>query len=151
VFYFGGMDLPVYPFVFDNLYQHYRFVSVGVNGCVQKAVHFKQVKDYIFNLVFGDWGKYARRIDDRSITNNGDTNVILATVAHVVIDFIDLHPGAVIFAKGSTKSRTRLYQMGISNNLAVISQYLYIEGFLNGKWEPFEGGKNYEAFWVKAK
>lgn len=145
------MDLPRYSVDFDSFYKTYSFISIGVLGQIRKGVQFKHVRDYIFNLVFGDWDGCSEQIDDRTVTNNGDMQKVLTTVAHTVIDFIDLHPGAVVFSRGSTPSRTRLYQMQISINLPLISESFYIEGFLNGKWEPFSRGKNYEAFMVMGR
>src|ERR1043165_8403750 len=118
------MDLPLYEFDFDVKHQMYRFVSVGSRGNIQKGVKFKRVRDYLFNLVFGDWDEVNERIDDKVITNNGDREKVLATVAEIVIQFIDLHPYAFIFAQGSTNSRTRLYQIGINTNLPLINQHL---------------------------
>lgn len=46
-------------------------------------------------------------------TNNEDRQKVLATVADTVVDFLNNHRQAAIFAKGSTASRTRLYQMNI--------------------------------------
>lgn len=126
-------------------------MSIGSRGHIQKVVKFKRVRDHIFNLVFGDWDEMNERIDDKVITNNGDREKVLATVADIVIQFIDLYPSAFIFAQGSTASRTRLYQIGINANLPLISQYLYIEGFLDGQWQPFIKGKNYNAFLVCAR
>ena len=126
-------------------------MSVGPRGSIQKVVRFKRVRDGIFNLVFGDWGEVSEIIDDKVITNNGDREKVLATVADIVIQFIDLYPSAFIFAQGSTGSRTRLYQMGINANLPLVSQHLYIEGFLNGEWQSFKKGKNYSAFLVCAR
>ncbi len=57
----------------------------------------------------------------------------------------------MVYAKGSTPSRTRLYQMGIAANFKEISSLLHIYGFLNGNWHQFEKNINYEAFFVLRK
>jgi hypothetical protein len=90
------MDLPVYTVRFNKNLQLYHFMSIGLRGSIQKAVKFRHVRDYIFNLSFGNWDGTSDRIDDRSVSNNGDRDKILATVAYLVIDFIDLHPGSVV-------------------------------------------------------
>jgi hypothetical protein len=51
-----------------------------------------------------------------SISNNGDSPKVLATVASTVYAFLERYPDAYVFATGSTNSRTRLYRMGISAN-----------------------------------
>ena len=72
----------------------------------------------VYNLAFGDLDEITNTINDLSITNNGDSLKVLATVASTVYAFMEKHPNAWIVATGSTKVRTRLYRMGITNNLA---------------------------------
>lgn len=47
-----------------------------------------------------------------TISNNHDTKKVLSTVARAVLDFLEQNPQAIVMARGSTPSRTRLYQMG---------------------------------------
>jgi hypothetical protein len=56
-------------------------------------------------------------VDDSIRSNNGDRDKVLATVAFTALDFTDEFPEALIVMEGSTSARTRLYQMGIGNNL----------------------------------
>lgn len=57
----------------------------------------------------------------------------------------------MVFEKGSTPSRTRLYQIGINKNIAVIQSYLNIYGFIDSQWEVFSPKRNYEAFYVQKR
>jgi hypothetical protein len=58
----------------------------------------------------------------------------------------------MIFATGSTKARTRLYRMGISNNLEEIQIDFEIFGLVGEKgWQPFQKHIEFEAFLVKRK
>jgi hypothetical protein len=41
--------------------------------------------------------------------------------------------------------------MGINSNWHEISQLFEVDGFADGNWEPFEQGKNYKAFILRAK
>ena len=84
-------------------------------------------------------------------SNNRDRDKVLATVALTVIDFIKYHPDAVLLARGSTPARTRLYQIGILENLDEIGQLFDIIGFTDGTWQPITKGQNYEEFALKAK
>nr|WP_221409669.1 hypothetical protein [Pseudochryseolinea flava] len=105
-----------------------------------------------FNLGFGDWNEAEARIDDVSTTNNQDTQKVLATVAATVLDFTAAYPDMLVYAEGSTPARTRLYQMGISANLAQIEPILEIYAFKKGVgWEAFQIGTNYEAFMARRK
>lgn len=76
---------------------------------------------------------------------------VLATVVATVFAFTDKYSDSVIYATGSTKSRTRLYRMGITKYLKEIQQDYEVFGLLNSLWHPFEKGVDYEAFLVKRK
>ncbi len=65
--------------------------------------------------------------------------------------FIDKHKEAMVYATGSTKSRTMLYRMGITKYLDEIKQDFEIYGELEHGWEKFRKGVDYEAFLVKLK
>ena len=77
---------------------------------------------------------------------------VLAAVASTVYAFIEKHPNSYILATGSTNVRTRLYRMGITNNLAEITADFVVYGFTDkGNWEEFEIGEDYEAFLITKK
>jgi hypothetical protein len=69
------------------------------------------------------------------------------------IDFWIKYPKAFIFATGSTAVRTRLYRMGITNNLAEIKEDFKVYGLTidENKWEEFIVGEDYEAFLITKK
>ena len=106
--------------------------------------------DY-FNLGFGDWNEELQQIDDSKRTNNRDRNKVLTTVAFTALDFTHKFPKAKIFVEGSTLARTRLYQMGIAYNLLEITDKFDIQGFRGEQWEPFQRGRNYNAFLITRK
>ena len=85
-------------------------------------------------------------ISDLVATNNADTEKVLATIAIIADDFIKKYPTAIISIKGSTKSRTRLYQINIAKYLEEINKTFQIQGYINGEWELFRKDINYEAF-----
>jgi len=60
-------------------------------------------------------------------------------------------PEAIIFAEGSTPSRTRLYQMGIAAHWSEIDEGFDLHGFREGKWERLQKNTNYEAFLLQSK
>ncbi len=132
----------------------FQFESVGPNGNILKVVQFTPHNSNgvtYFNLGFGDWKEQEQRINDLSVTNNNDREKVLATVAATVIDFLDKFPDMIVYMQGSTPSRTRLYQIGISANYDEIASLLNVYGFFNGQWEEFERNRNYEAFLVSLK
>jgi hypothetical protein len=132
---------------------YYEFFSEGPNGKIRKVVQFQQISisEDIYNLGFGDFNEGTGEVDDLSISNNQDTQKVLATVAKTVIDFMQQHPKSVVLAKGSTPSRTRLYQMGISQFWNEIGITFDVKGFKQGSWHPFERGKNFDAFFIVKK
>jgi len=86
-----------------------------------------------------------------SISNNGDSEKILATVVAAVYAFTDYYPNCFVYAIGSTKARTRLYRMGITKYLKEITKDFHIYGLHNNEWESFEKEIEYEAFLAKRK
>ena len=72
-------------------------------------------------------------------------------MASSVYKFTNNYPNAWIYAIGGTKARTRLYRIGITNNLTEIMQDFDIYGFKDGEWREFEKNVDYEAFLVRRK
>jgi len=104
-----------------------------------------------FNLGFGDLDFKTGTINDQSISDNKDRDKILATVALTVLVFTEQYPDVIVFAKGNTPVRTRLYQMGICSNWEEINPVLHVYGFCDRKWQIFEKGMACEAFLVLRK
>ncbi len=146
------MNTDKYPLTVGETSMVYEFFSEGINGKIPKLIIFSETNLHNFyNLGFGDKNEQAGNIDDLAITNNGDSQKVLATVASSLLQFTDKYPNAMVYATGSTKSRTRLYRMGISNNFEMIEANFEIFGQYQDRWQPFEKGVEYEAFFVKRK
>jgi hypothetical protein len=130
----------------------FEFTSIGPKGNIKKIIQYAEtnLRNY-YNLGFGDKDEQTGEIDDATITNNGDSQKILATVASPVYAFMDKHPDAMIYAKGSNSVRTRLYRIGITNNLFEIKKDFHIFGLKNDQWEEFHQNDNYDAFLLMKK
>ena len=130
----------------------FEFTSNGTKGKIPKLVKFVEtnLKD-IYNLAFGDKDLKTGEINDKIISNNGDSEIVLATVVETVYIFTEKYPDAWVFATGSTKARTRLYRMGISKYILEIKKDYYVFGLQNDEWEEFEKNIEYAAFLVKRK
>ena len=101
----------------------FEFISKGPKGSIKKLVYFQKTKHPDFyNLAFGDVDEETDTISDTIISDNNDSNKILATVAHTVVFFLTRYPDAFVRAKGSNFARTRLYRMGISSHLEEINK-----------------------------
>ncbi|RYE35793.1 MAG: hypothetical protein EOP42_05725 [Sphingobacteriaceae bacterium] len=132
--------------------QTFEFISFGPKGSITKVVRYTEIniKDF-YNLGFGDKEPVTNYISDLSVTNNNDSQKVLATVAATLYVFMDKYPGATVIATGSTQARTRLYQMGIANNLSTIEKDFIILGLNDADWEPFSKNATYGAFLVRRK
>lgn len=107
------------PIEIPELNDTYGFNSEGPNGVIEKVVQFQTTGDFIggspvVNLAFGDWDETTKRINDGSISNNGDKDKILATEAFTAVDYINRKGRFPIVVKGSCPRRTRLYQMALN-------------------------------------
>ena len=129
----------------------YEFTSVGPKGAIPKLVIYYELEDNVYNLAFGDKDFNTGDIDDLVITDNKDSQKVLATVASTVYAFFKKYPDAFIRASGSTKARTRLYQMGISKYLDEITADFNVFGEKDGKLHPFERNIGYDAFLIMRK
>lgn len=145
------MYLPKYTALASSTHETYEFLSSGPKGTIKKVVQYSPLEPGLYNLGFGDWDEVKQEVKDNTRSNNADRDKVLATVAGTVVDFMKHHPDATLFARGETRAKTRLYQMAINSNWHEISELFVIEGNVNGNWEPFEIGKNYQAFILKAK
>ena len=130
----------------------YEFTSYGNKGEVSKIIQYSETNlKGMFNLAFGDKISGTDELDDKVITDNGDSEKILATVVASVYAFTDKYQDVWVYATGSSKSRTRLYRIGITKYLPEIEMDFDIYGLHEGEWEYFEKGIVYEAFLVKRK
>jgi hypothetical protein len=141
---------PKYHYKSEPNLNIYEFISEGKNGLIRKMLEFQKTEaEGVFNLAFGDYDEKTKTIDDLIVTNNGDSQKVLATVASIVFVFMEKHPNAMIYTTGSTDSRTRLYRMGISTNIEEIKADFNVYGLrIEGLWEEFYIGEDYEVFLI---
>ncbi len=134
------MKFDKYPVIVGETSMVFEFVSEGIHGSISKLVIYSETHLHNFyNLGFGDKDATTGQIDDEVVTNNGDSEKVLATVASTLYAFTDKFPEAMIFATGSTKARTRLYRIGISNHIEEIKEDFEVFGLVGEKdWRIFE-------------
>jgi Family of unknown function (DUF6934) len=132
------MRLPRYPLASDETMTTFRFISEGPKGKIPK-------------LAFGDENEENGEIDDLIVSNNEDSEQVLATVVATVYAFTDKNPEAWIYATGSTPIRTRLYRMGITKYIQEVKEDFEVFGETESKWESFKKGKDYFGFLVTRK
>ena len=146
------MKLSKYPLASSDKLMTFEFISEGQTALIHKLIRYQptNLKD-VYNLAFGDKDHTTGNIDDTVISNNGDSEKVLATVVASVYAFTDKYPDAWIYATGSTKSRTRLYRMGIAKFFSEVNEDFEILGERNDDWESFRKNVEYEGFLVRRK
>lgn len=84
------MKLTRYEFSTEEQAELFIFTSEGPRGSIKKLVVYSQMSEHdIYNLAFGDYDEETESIDDSVITNNDDSQKILATVASTLYVFTD--------------------------------------------------------------
>ena len=148
------MNLERYEYKRSWTFKEYDFYSIGPKGRIRKVVRFRTMTSQgapCYNLSFGDWNSRNEKLDDSTVTNNGDTEKVLATVAAIVVNFTTFFPEAMVYAEGLNAARTRRYQMGISKLLNEIQKTFNVYGRIDKSWKPFRKNENYNAFLVTRK
>ena len=142
----------IYTVEADVSFRVFEFESVGKYGVIRKVVRYDETNvKGVYNLGFGDIDLKSGRINDLVVSDNGDMEVVLATVASTLSQFIKHHPDALVAARGSTAARTRLYRQGISKYLGEIEKDFEVFGFKDGEWQTFRKNVTFEAFMVRRK
>lgn len=147
------MDIERYEIENNVNSVYFEFISIGSKGSIVKVIKYTKINDepLVYNLGFGDKNLTHETIDDKAVTNNGDTDRVLATVAFTIYAFYKKFPDANIYLSGSTTSRTRLYQININKFYDYISKDFIIYGELEQGFERFEKGVNYQGFFILKK
>jgi hypothetical protein len=146
------MKLERYELKADKSLAVFEFVSEGPKGKIHKLVRFEETNlKGLYNLAFGDLDTTTGEINDSVISNNGDSDKVLATVVATVYAFTKKYPEVWIYATGSTKSRTRLYRIGLTKYLPEITEDFELYGETTEEWEIFKKGREYSAFLAQRK
>lgn len=146
------MQLEQYEVDVSGEHTVYEFISVGKRGRIEKIVAYTPIGENSswYNLGFGDVEAATGAWTDEVISDNGDSRKVLATVAATVVDFLNWHSEATVYAQGNADVKNHLYRRGIEGIINEISQYYKVEGFTETDgWEPFERNRPYEAFLIR--
>ena len=147
------MKLPRYPLQTTNDFQEYSFFSDGPKGRIKKVVIYSvlQEEPLVYNLAFGDVDPKNGMINDTVISNNHDRDIVLATVASTIHLFCDRHGNHLIYVTGSTKARTRLYQISVTKLINEIRVDFDLYGDNGTEIVKFECNVNYQAILIRRK
>lgn len=146
------MTIDKYPLEAEGSLTLFEFVSEGPNGLIPKRIQFQETNQPdVYNLAFGDKNAATGEIDDLVISNNGDTDKVLATVVGALYAFFDKHPDVFVYATGSTKARTRLYRMGITRFYEEMRQDFELYGEIGDEFHEFKVDTEYAGFLARRK
>ena len=89
------MKLDRYELKSDDRLTTFEFLSEGRKGKIEKIIQFSLVlEDNLYNLAFGDKNLLTGEIDDKIVTDNGDSEKVLATVVAAIYSFCNHFPDA---------------------------------------------------------
>lgn len=134
----------------DSTYA-YAFLSVGAQGTITKVVYFQEISQKIYNLAMGDATDDADKpIDDMKVSNNGDMPKVMATIAQIMVKFLELKPHVSILVEGNTPTKKALYQRIVTNNIQDLAPLFVILGIdAEGNILSFDSQTPYEALIIK--
>jgi hypothetical protein len=82
------MHIDKYQFKADEKFIRFEFISEGPKGAIRKFIEFQRTTEPdVYNLAFGDKHPVSGGIDDLAVSDNGDTEKVLATVVAAVYTF----------------------------------------------------------------
>lgn len=93
----------------------------------------------------------ADEIDDYVVTDNGDRNKVLATVAFIVEAYTRRFPDHWIIFRGSTQERLRLYRMAVGLHLEELLVLYEIWALVDVGIVKFRKNLKINAFLIRRK
>jgi hypothetical protein len=85
------------------------------------------------------------------VTDNQDTEKVLATVAKAVYVFFENNPDVFIYATGSTVARTRLYRIMLTRHYKELTKDYYLYGQVGNQFVEFKPGVDFDEFLAQRK
>lgn len=147
-----SMNLERYEYTAQKSFLIFEFISEGPNGSILKVILFEEmaVKGF-YNLALGDKDLDTGRINDLSVSNNGDSVKILATVVASLYEFTNHYPHAWITATGSTLSRTGFIRWVYRNICLMFKKTSYCMALLMKDGKCLKNRSITKGFWLKEK
>ena len=99
------LNLDKYLYKTNPSYLDYEFDSVGPKGIIKKVARFIEIGTNLYSFGFGDLNKNTGEISDTIVSNNGDGDKVLATIASIIYDFTNFYTKAAVFHTGQYSSK----------------------------------------------
>lgn len=142
------MDHPFYHFeTIGADAKRFEFISQGLRPVRKRVLYSETGIPDFYNLALADLDDNGQA-DYESVSNNGDMEQVLATVAQTLLTFFADHPTANVAFTGSTPARTRLYQVALAREIRAASTNFIIFGLHGTVLEPFKLNRTYDGFVV---
>lgn len=129
----------------------FSFISKGPKGEIEKIIRYDEFFPTVFNLGFGDRVEGSLEFDDKTITDNGDTRMVITTVISTLLLFFAHHPKYAVIFTGSDQRRTSLYNWIIEKHLDDFSEHYEVWGIKDKKREKFQKETQYDYFLINLK
>ncbi|MDO7875718.1 hypothetical protein Q5H93_13315 [Hymenobacter sp. ASUV-10] len=144
------MHLDKYALSAEGDLTTFEFIIEGRRGAIRKLIIFQETTEpNLYNLAFGDRNETTGELNDLAVSDNGDSEKVLATVVGALYSFFDKYPAAFVYATGSTSARTRLYRMGIHRFLPEVMTDFHLYGQIGDFFHEFEPNIAYDGFLVQ--
>jgi hypothetical protein len=106
---------------------YYEFTSIGSHGHILKGVVFQNSEEtpHLLDLVYGDVVEDIK-VNTSAVTNNGDLDKLLLTIAAITITFLSEHSTHQVKLNGISGPRTRLYRKFINKHIDALVRMVNI-------------------------
>ncbi|MCF0050926.1 hypothetical protein LXM25_12710 [Dyadobacter sp. LJ53] len=139
-----------YPYRASGDFLRFTFESISEQRIVRKKAEFVPISPVLYNFAFGDVID-DEEINDLAVTNNKDTYTVLATVIRIIQDFLSSNEDKLVYFQGSTPSRTRMYQIILTKEMANWEEKFTVYGVIDGEMMPFKIDFRFDAFIIQLK
>jgi hypothetical protein len=126
----------------------YTFVSKGKRGEILKGVFFEEVFENIYNLALVDYDPETKQWSDEVASDNGDIVKIMATVVVVISEFLNEQPERIVYFKGNTPIKQKLYNRIMNNYSKELLHEFIVWGGNEDEREELIVGKEYQSFYI---
>ena len=134
----------------------YEFISIGKKELLKRVIFSKMdYPDNTYNLALATVvNKNSLDFEDKS--NNGDIVKVFSTIIVCVSIYTDKYPDRIIFFKGNTNQKTKIYNEILKKHFKEFSKIFNIFGMIidddeQSVAEEFKLSKNYSGFFIKKK
>jgi hypothetical protein len=137
-----------YNFNSTNDFLIYEFTSSG-KTLINRVVVFSETEfKNIYNLGQGikttdDDGTFY--VDYDTETNNNDMKELFSTIFKIILMFNINHPNNIIYIKGNTYQKIKIYNFLLSRHKNKINKKFYLYGIINGDMIHFNKYQDFES------